>query len=120
MHEAGIALTLLETAERALADRPAARVLRLVVRVGELAGVSAGALDFAFTCLRPGTRLDGASLVIESVPLALDCEACGRRTSVENLVFLCGACGSPRGRIATGRELELHSLEIAEEDPPRD
>jgi len=115
MHEAGIALNLIEAVERRLQAQTDARVAVIHVRVGELAGVSTEALDFAFQCLSAGTRVQGARLVFEVVPLMLVCDACGVTSRVVDLVFRCPACGSEKTRVSTGRELEVRTLELAEE-----
>ena len=114
MHEASIALNLIEAVERRLESQApgAGRVTAIHVRVGELAGVSTEALDFAFQCLSAGTPLAGARLVFEAVPLTMTCEGCGRTSPVEDLVFRCPACGSEKTRVSTGRELEVRTLEV--------
>jgi len=115
MHEASIALNLIEAVGQRLESQPAARAAVIHVRVGELAGVSTEALDFAFECLSAGTPLAGARLVFEVVPLTMTCDACGRTSRVEDLVFRCPECGSEKTRVATGRELEVRTLELVEE-----
>ena len=115
MHEASIALNLIEAVEGRLESQPSARVAVIHVRVGELAGVSTEALDFAFQCLSAGTPLAGARLAFEQVPLTMTCGACGRTSRVEDLVFRCPACGSEKTQVSTGRELEVRTLELAEE-----
>ncbi len=115
MHEASIALNLIEAVERRLESVPRGRIETIHVRVGELAGVSTDALDFAFQCLSVGTPLAGARLVFEAVPLTITCDACGRTSAVEDLVFRCPACGSEKTRVASGRELEVRTLEMAGE-----
>ena len=115
MHEAGIALNLIEAVQQRLASDPGARVAVIHVRVGELSGVSADALDFAFECLAPSTSLAGARLVFDQVPLTVVCDACGQTSPVEDLVFRCGVCGSERTRVASGRELEVRTLELVDD-----
>jgi hydrogenase nickel incorporation protein HypA/HybF len=130
MHEAAIAANLIEAVQQAVGVEPGAggagvargataapgtggaRVTAIHVRIGELAGVSADALAFAFECLTAGTALEGARLVFDAVPLTVHCDACGRTTPVEDLVFRCSACGSERTRVASGRELEVRTLEL--------
>ena len=116
MHEAGIALNLIEAVQRRLESDPGARVAAIHVRVGELAGVSTDALDFAFECLAAETSLAGARLVFDPVPLTVVCDDCKRTSPVEDLVFRCGVCGSERTRVASGRELEVRTLELVEEN----
>jgi hydrogenase nickel incorporation protein HypA/HybF len=115
MHEAGIALNLIDAVQQRLAAEPGARVAVIHVRVGELAGVSTDALDFAFECLAASTPLAGARLVFDLVPLIVACDACGQQSPVDDLVFRCGLCGSERTRVVSGRELEVRTLELMEE-----
>jgi hydrogenase nickel incorporation protein HypA/HybF len=115
VHEASIALNLIDAVAQRLASRPPAKVAVIHVRVGELAGVSTEALDFAFQALSAGTPLAGARLAFDHVPLTVACEACGRTSPIEDLVFRCPACGSEKTRVATGGELEVRTLELAEE-----
>ena len=115
MHEAGIAEYLIEIAAQHLQRVPHGPVRRLHVRIGEMAGVNPDSLDFAFECMAKGTELEGARLDVERIPLQLDCDACGRRTPVEDYVFRCGACGSETTRIATGRELQFVAIDV--DDP---
>ena len=82
MHELGIAGYLIEVAEQHLQRVPHGPVRRLVVRIGEMAGVNPDSLDFAFECLSKGTGVDGARLEVERVPLAVECNACGQRSPV--------------------------------------
>jgi hydrogenase nickel incorporation protein HypA/HybF len=115
MHEAGIALNLIEAVEQRLESEPGARVAVIHVRVGELSGVSPEALDFAFQCLSAGTPLAGATLAFEHIPLTMSCGACGRMSPVVDLVFRCPACGSEKTRVSSGHELEVRTLELAED-----
>ena len=114
MHEADIALNLIEAVEERLETVPGARVAAIRVRVGELSGVSSDALEFAFECLSAGTPLEGAKLVFEVVPLTIACQACGRTSPVEDLVFRCPACGSEKTEVRGGRELEVRTLDLVE------
>jgi hydrogenase nickel incorporation protein HypA/HybF len=118
MHEAGLARNLIEAVQSRLEAEPLARVRAIHVRIGELSGVSADALDFAFQCLAAGTPLRDAGLVFEVVPLAVRCEACGRTGPVQDLVFRCPACGSEKTRVVGGQELEVRTLDLEDAGEP--
>ena len=115
MHEAGIAEYLIEVALQHLQRVPHGPVRLLHVRIGEMAGVNPDSLDFAFECLSKGTGVDGARLEVERVPLAVECDACGKRSPVTDYVFRCAACGAETVRIASGREMEFVSIDA--DDP---
>ncbi len=114
MHEAGIALNLIEAVQSRLEALPHGHVAAIHVTIGELSGVSAEALEFAFHCLAAGTSLETTRLVFEVVPLAMRCDACGRTSPVADLVFRCPACGSERTTVVGGRELEVRTVDVAD------
>ena len=118
MHEAGIALHLIECVVARLEPLPHGPVRRIHVRIGAMSGVCADALDFAFGCLARGTELAEARLVFEVVPLTVACVACGATNPVEDYVFRCPACGSERTAIASGRELEIRTLDVEDVEVP--
>ena len=111
MHELSIAQALIDAACQAAGP---ARVTRVMVRVGELAGVVAEALQFSFEVAAIGTACEGAELQIEPVPLAIHCPACDAvRTSLEPYRLTCPACGTT-GTIVAGRELDLIEIELVD------
>lgn len=120
MHELSVATALVSTATDA-ADRAHARgmILSVRIRVGELSGVVPEALEFAWPLAAEGTRCHDAQLRIERVPCRIRCAACNAETElVAPFRLRCGLCGSRDACITTGRELELVSLELAEDEPP--
>jgi hydrogenase nickel incorporation protein HypA/HybF len=65
MHEMGIATSVIEAVEAEAARRPGARVTKVGMRIGPLAGVDRESLTFCFEVLVKGTALDRAVLAIE-------------------------------------------------------
>lgn len=61
MHELGITQRIVAIVEEAAQGR---RVVRVVLEVGELAGVMPDAITFCFDVLCQGTTLEGAALSI--------------------------------------------------------
>jgi hydrogenase nickel incorporation protein HypA/HybF len=115
VHEAGLALRVIEIAAERLAAVAHGPPRAVRVRVGLLAGVNPDALEFAFDCLARGTELATARLVVERVPVRARCDACGFTADVRDLVFRCARCGSERTVIVAGRELEVSGIET--DDP---
>jgi hydrogenase nickel incorporation protein HypA/HybF len=114
VHELSIAASILEIVERSLPAETVVPVLRVSVRVGRLAGVVPDSLEFCFRAVTAGTRLDGAALVIESVPVTLRCGECGRTSVIEDIAFACPSCASPGVSLETGTELQVAEVEIAD------
>lgn len=117
MHELSIAQSIFDIAVRHIPDGDSRQVRTVRVRVGELAGVVTDSLDFCFHAITTGTRLAGATLAIEEIPVTAECSACGAAFRVEDSRFACPACESPAIVITAGRELHLTEIEL-DDDPP--
>lgn len=112
MHELSIAHGLVRTAvEHALAGG-AARVSRLDVVIGALAGVEPEALAFCFPLAARETVCEGAELAITIVPGRGRCGACGAEADITALMEACPACGQWPIAVEGGREMTLRSMEV--------
>ncbi len=91
------------------------QVRSLHLRIGALSCVHRDALLFSFELAAQGTRLDGATLEIESVPVEIYCAACEQAIQLEGIQsFRCPRCGTPSGDIRAGRELDLVAIELSD------
>jgi hydrogenase nickel incorporation protein HypA/HybF len=117
VHELSICYGILEVAAGALEalPRPLPRVERVSVRIGRLTAVVPDTLRHYFGLLTPGTALEGAALVIDEVPIRGRCGDCAGRFEIDTLSFTCPRCGSGLVELLSGRELEVVSLDTAEE-----
>ena len=107
----------MEVARAALEDLPPPPppVSRVTVRVGRLTAVVPESLRYHFDLAAPGTVLDGATLVIEEVPVRGRCADCDSQFEIDALSFACPACRSGFVELISGRELQVVSLDTAEE-----
>ena len=113
MHELGLARGIVDLANTAACDAGAPRVTAVHVQVGRLAGVEAGALLFSFGIAAEGTRVEGASLVIEEIPVAIWCVPCNAQQELAGVQrFRCPVCDTPSGDIRRGKELEVSVIEV--------
>lgn len=119
MHELSICQGIMQVASAALdpLSRPFPRICRITVRIGRLTAVVPESLRYHFDLLAPGTVLEGATLVIEEVPVRGHCADCTTRFTIDALSFTCPGCGSGFVELLSGRELQVVSLETAEEVP---
>ncbi len=116
MHEFALASRIIERVSAALgSQRPGAKVATIRLRVGQLSGVEVEALKFGLELLLPNSRLAGAQVAVESVRPRLRCGPCGRESEVRQPPFRCPACGSAEVELLRGRELQVDSVELAEE-----
>jgi len=112
MHELSIAQSILEIAENNLPPGNTARVKAVRMRIGDLAGVVIDSLEFCYSAITPGTRLEGSRLDIERVPVLAHCRACGTRFPVLDNAYLCPSCESTNITMLSGTELQVTELEL--------
>jgi hydrogenase nickel incorporation protein HypA/HybF len=113
MHELGIMESALDAIRHQAVKHGAARVSRIVLRIGTLAGVDQESLRFAYEALAPTSIAAGAVLEIETVTARARCAACQTEFGVERgFVFQCPQCGEYSGDIRAGRELGIARLEF--------
>ena len=115
MHELSIAQSVLEAVRAEAARRPGARVCKVGLRVGELAGLDPESLRFGFEVLVRGTDLEALQLEIESCPRRQRCPQCGNEFVARDYEMTCPGCGAARTECLGGDELEIAYLEIEEE-----
>ena len=115
MHEMGIAQQMVTIALDAVpGDLPDPRVERLNLKLGRLAAVVEESLRFCFEIITAQTPLEGAQLVIETVPVRARCRGCNHEWEVPDVVFTCPACQKGEVELISGRELEVTSIELAD------
>jgi len=114
MHELSIANSVLEAVRVEVQRRPGARLLKVGLRVGELAGVDPDALSFGFQALVQGTEFEPAILEIESRPRRHRCGECSFDFIIRDYNVDCPRCGAARTECISGDELELAYLELEE------
>jgi hydrogenase nickel incorporation protein HypA/HybF len=117
MHELSIADALVQHVTDAMAGSAPYRVTRVRLRIGVLSGVAVEALAFCFEVVTRDTPLEGSALEIESVPVAIRCDGCGQIVELpEAPPFRCPRCDQASSAIVRGKELEVESIDVEDED----
>ncbi len=117
MHELSIAQNLVETVEAAARQANARAVQVVYLRMGVLSGVVKEALLFSYDVAVTGTLLEGSRLEIETVLLTVYCPTCAATVELPTIqLFRCPRCGTPTGDIRSGRELEIVSVEVPDDE----
>jgi hydrogenase nickel incorporation protein HypA/HybF len=112
MHEMSLAEGVLQAiADSARANR-FARVRRVWLEIGELAGVEPEALRFCFDAVTRGSMAEGAALDIVSTPGTAWCMDCARTVALPALDAACPGCGGWLLQVNGGRELRVKELEV--------
>lgn len=116
MHELSIASRIVELAGEHCRAAGAVRAVAITLRIGQLSCVHEDALQFCFGLISEGTPLAGAALRVIHVPARIWCGPCGREVELPGIQrFACPVCGMPSGDIRAGRELDLESIELADD-----
>jgi hydrogenase nickel incorporation protein HypA/HybF len=115
MHELSIAMSIVEMAEEEADQRGGARVNAVHLKLGALAGVVKDALLSSYELACEGTGLQGSRLVIEEIPVVVNCPQCLAPRTLDSLQwFVCPQCKGPVSEVIQGRELQVFALEIQE------
>ena len=117
MHEMGIAMQIVDITKASIPeDMKGAKVQRVNLQVGKLSAIVPDSLRFCFDLVVKDTPLEGAELAIEEIPVVARCKDCRTQWTVTEPVFTCKACRSGAIDILSGRELDIKSIEIEDED----
>ncbi|MFC1729645.1 hydrogenase maturation nickel metallochaperone HypA [candidate division KSB1 bacterium] len=111
MHEFSIATDLIDLVISSMTEYPGAKVKSITVSVGILSGVDPEALQFCFPEAAKGTHADGAELILEMVPLIVDCPDCATRHD-GGRSLKCPKCGSGDVTVCYGKDLILSTFDI--------
>ena len=112
MHELSLIASVFDVLEEQAREHGAARVTRVVLRIGVMSGVVPDLLESAFEIYKRGTLAESAQLEIVRVPVRVRCPDCGGESMREDSDFSCTACGSRRVEIVEGRELIVETIDL--------
>lgn len=118
MHETAIVEGLLRILERQAARHGAERILCVRVKAGRLRAVEPAQLVSCFEMFTEGTIAEGATLIVETVPVRAACRACGMEFEVPRFRLECPGCGGGDVEVIQGQELYIESFEAAGVDAP--
>jgi hydrogenase nickel incorporation protein HypA/HybF len=91
----------------------AAKVLRVTLEIGRLAGVVPDALRFSFELCARGTVVEGADLEIIELDAAGLCRQCNTEVALaDSFIGTCHSCGSLDLQVVRGQELRIKSVEV--------
>lgn len=113
MHEAALALSLMELVEDVARREGAARVTAIQVELGALSCVEPEAFCHAVEAAALGRLAQGAALTLDRPPGAARCMACGEDVTLVKREAPCPACGSHRLLVTAGEQMRLTAIEVA-------
>lgn len=117
MHEASLALAVLEIAEQEAARCRARRITRIRLAVGPFVGLEWETFAAFFALAAARGPAQGATLERESAPANARCRNCSQDFALHNLRDSCPACHHDEFDCFDGRTLAVVALEA---EPPAD
>jgi len=114
MHELGIATSILECVQAEANRRPSARITKVGVKIGELAGVDVDSLQFGFEAIVKDTDWEGLVLAVESIPRVQRCPKCQHEFRMTDYDPQCPQCGEFATQCISGEELDIAYMEVDE------
>ena len=115
MHEMSLAGGVLRIVEDAAARERFARVRRLTLEAGALAGIEVRALRFALEAIAPGPCLGGADIEVHEPPGRAWCMRCCEAVAIASRIDACPRCGGFQLQPTEGTELRVRDLVVLDE-----
>jgi len=114
MHEASIALSILDAVIGQCRKEGFVVIQSVRIMIGKAAGILPDALVFAFDVAKAGTIANNAELLIELVRIGGDCRGCGQDFEIDDsrFVYECPRCGSSSIKVNRGYEMQIIDMEV--------
>ena len=114
MHEIGIVRSMCRTVLDYMEENNVAAISEIVCEVGELSLVIPQYVEELFPPVAEGTPLEGAKLILETVPGMAECDDCDEIFNVIEHEGYCPNCGSFEKTVLTGKDFTIKEIHIPE------
>ena len=112
MHELAIAEQIVNVVMTQVEAHNVEHVTCVRIQVGDAMGVVADSLSFSFEMIASFTpELEGARLVIDSVPHRARCRRCKQDFTVQQFIVQCPLCEKWEADIISGTEFRVLDME---------
>ena len=112
MHELGVTESIAAICLRHAQGNGARRVVKVNVRLGELAGIIDHYVAFYWDMVTRDTIAEGSALNFIKVPVVARCPSCEEDFAVSQYDLTCPYCGRTDSELVSGREFLVESIEI--------
>jgi len=114
MHEMGLVQNIVDIVLKTAEQNGITKVLRINIRAGQLRAIVPKQLQFCFEILsRESKILQGAELVVETLPVKGKCKSCKHEFPVNEYRFVCPECEHEDIDVLQGMELLVANIEVA-------
>jgi hydrogenase nickel incorporation protein HypA/HybF len=112
MHELSIAQSILDIVNQHLPADNNTRVKSVKVRIGKLSNVLPDSLRFCFEAITKDSEFEKTELLINIIPISIECKDCNKQTEISDYVFACPSCSSTNIKVVAGNDLNVEEIEI--------
>ncbi len=123
MHELSMADAIVKTAVDVAEKNNAQEITEVTIEIGKLTMLNPEQLKFMIDVLSENTLLEGAEIIIDEIPIEVDCKSCefSGSTPSDDLdefvpVIKCPECGGHELEVIKGRECNVKTIKIEKED----
>ena len=116
MHERSVCQEIITQVNDIAFQNQATAIESITLQVGPLSGVEAPLLKQAFPFAATQTVAENAKLIIEELPVIVECKQCGSQSTVVPNKLICGQCGDYHTQLVRGDEMLLTSVELTREN----
>lgn len=114
MHEMGLVQNIFDIVLKTAEQNGISKVLRINIRAGQLRAIVPQQLQFCFEILsKESPIVEGAALVIETLPVKGRCKSCMHEFPVKDFSFVCPDCKHEDIEVLQGMELLVSNIEVA-------
>ena len=115
MHELSICQQIMVQVNEIALQNCATAVESITLQIGPLSGVEAVLLKQAFPFAAAQSIAEKAELIIDELPIVIQCNQCGAKTNATANKLVCGQCGDYHTQLISGDEMLLASVELIRE-----
>lgn len=112
MHEISLAQGIIKTAEETLKNEGAKEIISITICIGTLSGVIQESLEFCFPLMTKETVFQNTKLIIEKLPIKIECTHCKQQNKLDKFNLECPHCKSKDVQIISGKEFYIANMEI--------
>lgn len=112
MHELSVTQSITKIVEDEAKKNNVSKVLSIKLIVGQLSGVMPQLIQDYFELVAMGTVVEGAKLIVERIPAAIECSECGETSEIDRMRLRCPKCSSIEVKIVRGKEFYIESMEV--------
>jgi hydrogenase nickel incorporation protein HypA/HybF len=112
MHEMSIAQSVIDIIKEEMHKNNVTTLKSVRLHIGQMSAVVPDSLSFCFEVITTGTKLEGAKLIMDVIPLQGYCRNCENEFEIEDNAFVCPSCQSTEIKAIGGQDLSIVEMEV--------